>query len=512
MKTKKLINLMHGAAHRAKDRILSLENELAKRDIADRRGLTDSFLTKSIVEQQRAGLVDIYSEQQVTKELRNRLTNVHYGAASAAGQHKPKRVRVPPTRSKESPKVKTGAVEMRRSYSPVSNVSSEAIVDPDELSRLIDGKDSMPRNSRVRSAVIPSDHSDDESQHSLMLYDEDETRFNGKNEPLTRGNGAETLQFPSRSPDSRWSADGGDPSRQMGMLLAQLDLARSENRELLKRFDDSERLLERMRLDAESRDAEMEALVAGKAADMVDSISSSQRERDLAMMSRVRLANKERDDAISRASRLQAGGDDYTRQSSSPAAAAVPPYNSLPAEQSMEQMLRRLESADNQADMPRSPAVSDDAYTALVFERDAALLRSKRLQRELEALHEEPSSALRDRLAASDQERDEALARVRRLEDEMQTLRVYYSLHKSLAAASADESNEDDPSASLTKEQLQAQLKEALADRFQLTNELHTAHQLCVEADAKAAKFERLAKVLRKKLATGAVAKPTGPP
>lgn len=119
------------------------------------------------------------------------------------------------------------------------------------------------------------------------------------------------------------------------------------------------------------------------------------------------------------------------------------------------------------------------------------------------------------------QARETAVEQYKRLEEEIQTLRVYYSLHKSL---SQEETLKDQFNHALStyeealknrehvvsitqqqNEELAAQLEQALTQQANMELQLQCAVEVSQAANEKVQKLERLVDVLRKKVGTGAV-------
>ncbi|MGH0187770.1 UNVERIFIED_CONTAM: hypothetical protein FKN15_026750 [Acipenser sinensis] len=220
---------------------------------------------------------------------------------------------------------------------------------------------------------------------------------------------------------------------------------RDINKKLQDRLSGKERELETRKLDVELQDKVMEAHAAEQAAALVEEIYHAQRERDQAVMARLRLANEERDEALLRAKRLEQ--------------AIVELENINPEENdmSLQELLNRVNNADSGLLIEKSGAVIVDRIhktrerrkkitaeemNAVIEERDAAISKCKRLEQELHHLKEQSQTsannmrhltaennqerALKAQLLSTQQERDSALQQSKKFEDEIQTLRVYY--------------------------------------------------------------------------------------
>ncbi|XP_066550077.1 mirror-image polydactyly gene 1 protein isoform X2 [Amia ocellicauda] len=331
-----------------------------------------------------------------------------------------------------------------------------------------------------------------------------------------------------------------DQNKNIAFLLKELDSMRDLNKMLQDKLATKEKELEMLRIDAELRESVMEARVAEKAGALVEEIYRAQRERDQAVMARLRLANEERDEALLRAKQLQQ------------ATAGLENINPEDNDMDWQELLNRVNSADSALAIERSGAVLADRLlktrerrkkitaeemNAVIEERDTALAKCKRLEKDLHHLKEQSQTsanntrhltaennqerAQKAELQAAQAERDLALKNAKKLEEEIQTLRVYYSLHQSLSQeASLKEQFDSTLSsyeealrskegvaslASLHKDQLLAQLQTSLAQHSQSQAQLQQAQEAHREANEKVQKLERLVDVLRKKVGAGTV-------
>lgn len=331
-----------------------------------------------------------------------------------------------------------------------------------------------------------------------------------------------------------------DKDKNIAFLLKELDSMRDINKKLQDRLSGKERELETRKLDVELQDKVMEAHAAEQAAALVEEIYHAQRERDQAVMARLRLANEERDEALLRAKQLEQ--------------AIVELENINPEENdmSLQELLNRVNNADSGLLIEKSGAVIVDRIhktrerrkkitaeemNAVIEERDAAISKCKRLEQELHHLKEQSQTsannmrhltaennqerALKAQLLSTQQERDSALQQSKKFEDEIQTLRVYYSLHKSLSQeASLKEQFQSTLStyedalhskegivslANLHNDQLITQLQLALSERANMEAQLQQSFEAQKEANEKVQKLERLVDVLRKKVGAGTV-------
>ncbi|XP_019407264.1 PREDICTED: mirror-image polydactyly gene 1 protein isoform X2 [Crocodylus porosus] len=274
-----------------------------------------------------------------------------------------------------------------------------------------------------------------------------------------------------------------DKEMNISFLLKELDFERTNNRKLQDKLAEKDKQLKTIKLDLELQERATEAKIAEKTAALVEEVYSAQRERDEAVMARLRLANEERDEALLRA-------------------------------QHLEQYLKELENIN--------PEEND---------------MCKRLEQELHHLKEQNQTsanntrhltaennqerALKVKMATLQQEREAAVHQCQKLEEEIQTLRVYYSLHKSLSQEvslkdqfnctlstyeEALKSKEDIVSTTYRQNQeLATKLQKALTDRKDMELKLQGALEASEEANKKIQKLERLVDVLRKKVGAGTI-------
>ncbi|XP_052009896.1 mirror-image polydactyly gene 1 protein-like isoform X2 [Xyrauchen texanus] len=316
-----------------------------------------------------------------------------------------------------------------------------------------------------------------------------------------------------------------DKEKNIAFLLKELDSLRALYKKLQDKLALKEKEVETKLLDSQLQEAELEARASERAAALVEEIYKAQRDRDQAVMARLRLANEERDEALLRAKKIQE--------------ATLELDNIKPEESDvdLEELLNRVNSADSALAIEQSGAaiveqiqrarerrsqITSEEMKAVIEERDTALTRCKRLEQEL--LHaKEPShnsanntrhlaaqnnrdraSKLEEELQETQRERDRALELSRKLEEELQTLR-------SVMHIQADETSQDSPDSS---NQNRTQIQPLLFRLQQLTSEHQSAQtQLCQaqererEANEKVQRLERLVEVLRKKVGTGGVRK-----
>ncbi|KAF7251975.1 Mirror-image polydactyly gene 1 protein [Varanus komodoensis] len=255
-------------------------------------------------------------------------------------------------------------------------------------------------------------------------------------------------------------------------------------------------------------------------------------------MTRLKLANEERDDACKQIQLLE--------QSFETLENINPEENDM----TLQELLNRINNADTGSAIWRSGAVIVDRIyrtqerrkkitaeemSAVIEERDAALAQCKRLEQELHHMKEQNQTsanntrhltaennqerALKEKLLAMQQERETVIQQYATLEEELQTLRIYYSLHQSLS----QEVNLKDQFNStlatyekalknrgdvvsmllLQNEELATQLQQMADEKANTESKLQQALEASQETNEKLQKLQRLVDVLRKKIGAG---------
>ncbi|XP_015994085.2 mirror-image polydactyly gene 1 protein isoform X2 [Rousettus aegyptiacus] len=328
--------------------------------------------------------------------------------------------------------------------------------------------------------------------------------------------------------------------KMIAFLLTELDNLRASNKKLQEKLTKEDREQRKLRLKLELQEKATEAQIAEKTAALVEEVYSAQRERDEAVMSRLQLANEERDEAIAQLKHMEMS------------LKVLENINPEENDMTLQDLLNRINNADTGIAIQKNGAIIVDRIyktkackkritaeemNAVIEERDAALSQCKRLEQELHHLKEQNQTsannmrhltaennqerALKAKLLAMQQARETAVQQYKKLEEEIQTLRVYYSLHKSL---SQEENLKDQFNHTLStyeealksrenivfitqqqNEELATQLQQALTDRANMELELQHAVEASQAASDKVQKLERLVDVLRKKVGTGTI-------
>nr|XP_012622503.1 mirror-image polydactyly gene 1 protein isoform X2 [Microcebus murinus] len=288
----------------------------------------------------------------------------------------------------------------------------------------------------------------------------------------------------------------------IAFLLKELDILRTSNKKLQEKLTEEDKEQKKLMFKLDLQEKTTEAKIAEKTAALVEEVYFAQRERDEAIMSRLQLAIEERDEAIARARHMEMS------------LKVLENINPEENDMTLQELLNRINNADTGIAIQKNGAIIVDRIyktkeckkritaeemSAVIEERDAALSQAK--------------------LLSMQQARETAVQQYKKLEEEIQTLRVYYSLHKSL---SQEENLKDQFNHTLStyeealknresivsitqqqNEELATQLQQALTERANMELQLQHAVEASQVASEKVQKLERLVDVLRKKVGTG---------
>ncbi|XP_053236058.1 mirror-image polydactyly gene 1 protein isoform X2 [Podarcis raffonei] len=295
-----------------------------------------------------------------------------------------------------------------------------------------------------------------------------------------------------------------DKEKDITFLLRELDVLRTNNKKLQDRLSEKDKELKTIKLDLELQERVAEAKIAEKAAALVEEIHCAQRERDEAVMTRLKLPNEEREDACKRMKLLERSFETLEN------------INPEENDMTLQELLNRINNADTGMAIWRSGAeIVDRIYRTQ--ER-----KKKIIAEEMNAVIEERDAALaQEKLMAMQQEREAAVQQYKELEEELQTLRIYYSLHQSLSQEvnlkdqfnatlityeKALKNREDVVSMLLLQnEELTTHLQQAAEERANAELKFQQALEASQEASEKLQKLQRLVDVLRKKIGAGTI-------
>ncbi|XP_040530015.1 mirror-image polydactyly gene 1 protein isoform X5 [Gallus gallus] len=251
---------------------------------------------------------------------------------------------------------------------------------------------------------------------------------------------------------SSWEdATGFGGKTETSFLLKELDTLRAKNKKLQDELLEKDKELKTIKLDLELQERATEAKIAEKIAALVEEVYSAQRERDKAVMARLRLANEERDEAFLRVRRLEESLKELEN------------INPEENDMTLQELLNRINNADTGIDILKNGAIIlnrihrtkerkkkiiAEEMNAVIEERDAALSQCKRLEQELHHLKEQNQTsanntrhltaennqerALKTELIALQQEKEATLQQCRKLEEEIQRLHIHYRSQVSL--------------------------------------------------------------------------------
>ena len=235
------------------------------------------------------------------------------------------------------------------------------------------------------------------------------------------------------------TTSGGEP------LVGLLRETEERNEELSTRLHESEVEVQRLRLAQLRLETTNSARVAAQSAELMKRLSSMQREREKVLTTQLRVALKERQEALERAGELVHGKD----------------VTKLAENTELREIFQGMRATQDPHELKHHGAILVAKVKALKEERDGKIrekLRSlqsekaavekrarelvfdvARLQRRLEMMETEYKlvdktriKALQAQLEATLQERDQWQERSSKLEDMIETLKIVNSLQKSL--------------------------------------------------------------------------------
>nr|XP_054759073.1 uncharacterized protein LOC129265106 isoform X2 [Lytechinus pictus] len=353
-----------------------------------------------------------------------------------------------------------------------------------------------------------------------------------RSDTVTTGVGTSPLQMPIMNAHF--------DERGLPMLLEELGTTKDKNKVLSEKCSEAKLEIESLKMQLGVKDAMSEAEIAAKGAALIEEIYTAQREHDEAIMSRLTLANDERDDAFARLQRYHSkdGFDSGTDVNSNE-------EDNIPTDGSLNNLLTRLTVADNRSSINkygsaivgrisktkgRREEITSEEMRAILKEKDIAVAKCKKLEREVIELKRNKESSksrnnneksLKAQLDITRDERDKALVAAKKLKDEIESLKVYYSLHKSLSqeANLRDQFNNTlgsieeqvktrDEVLARTQQnnsQLAQQVRAANDERNKMVVQLQRYEQENQHLKSKTQQLERLVAVLRKKVAEGTV-------
>lgn len=260
----------------------------------------------------------------------------------------------------------------------------------------------------------------------------------------------------SRLPSTPYRGQQQSPDKSSEDLLQEeVTVLDGLNDRLMEKLACTESRLESFRLHKDEMHLETKAKIAARGAALVDKIYKAQKERDAAVLSRLRLANGERDEVLARMKRLE-----QEQQGFDSGVDSV--YDDEEQELSMKKLFHGIVNAETGASIDKQGdamvtrlrkqgksknIMAAEQIQALIDERDEALQKVKALEKEVDSLQREKElmrnhykftektriKSGQAQLMAAQKDRNESFQQIKELEEELQNVRVYYSLHRSLS-------------------------------------------------------------------------------
>lgn len=319
----------------------------------------------------------------------------------------------------------------------------------------------------------------------------------------------------------------------------ELSVAQRLNFQLTDKLTRAEAEVQASRMSRDELVAQAESKIAAKGAAIVEKIYQAQKERDAAVSARLQLACSEREELLDKLRRTE-------REHTGFDSGVDSVYDEEESEQqTMKSLLGRLTTSESPDSIDkhgqlmaerirtvqrnRKKMVTEE-LKAVIAERDAAVEKAKSLEtevinlrKEIELMKNQHKSLDRQRLKAiqaqstqAQQEKDLALKKCKRLEEEMETIRVYYSLHRSLSQEESlrDQFNQtmnnfesrlrardvDIQQAQRSYDEVVEKLKAVSQERNNLAKQLEESSKNRRKEKERADKLERLVGVLRKRI------------
>ncbi|XP_067019834.1 mirror-image polydactyly gene 1 protein-like isoform X2 [Acropora muricata] len=319
----------------------------------------------------------------------------------------------------------------------------------------------------------------------------------------------------------------------------ELSVAQRLNLQLTDKLQRAEVEIQASKLSRDDLLAQAESKIAETGAALVEKIYQAQKERDAAVNARLQLAHNEREELLDKLRRTE-------REHTGFDSGVDSVYDEEESEQqTMKSLLGRLTNSETpdlidkhgqlMADRIRTvqrnrKRMVTEELKAVIAERDAAVEKAKSLEaevinlrKEMEIMKNQQKSVDKQRLKAIQtqstqalQEKDLALKKCKRLEEEMETIRVYYSLHRSLSQEESlrDQFNQtmnnfesrlrardvDIQQAQRSYDDVVEKLKAVSQERNKLAKQLEESSKNRRKEKERADKLERLVGVLRKRI------------
>ncbi|XP_028725586.1 mirror-image polydactyly gene 1 protein isoform X3 [Peromyscus leucopus] len=199
-------------------------------------------------------------------------------------------------------------------------------------------------------------------------------------------------------------------------LQRELEILRTSNKKLQEKLTKEDKEKRKLKLKLELHEKAAAAEIAERTAALVEEVYFAQRERDEAIMCRLQSALEERDEAVARVKHMEMS------------LKLLENINPEENDMTLQELLSRINNADTGIAIQKNGAIIVDR----IYKTKEC--KKRITAEEMNAVIEERDAALSQaKLLSMQQARETAVEQYKRLEEEIQTLRVYYSLHKSLS-------------------------------------------------------------------------------
>ena len=235
------------------------------------------------------------------------------------------------------------------------------------------------------------------------------------------------------------SGGGGEP------LLGLLRETEERNEELTTKLYESETEVQRLSLAQLRLETTNSARVAAQSAELMKRLSSMQREREKVLTTQLRVALKERQEALERAGEL-VNGKDVTKLAENTELREI--FQGMRAAEDAHELkhhgailVAKMKTLKEERDgkirerlrsLQSEKAVAEERVMELVLDVGWLQRRLEMMETEYKLVDKTRIKALQAQLEAALQERDQAMERSSKLEDMIETLRIVNSLQKSL--------------------------------------------------------------------------------
>ncbi|KAM4541860.1 mirror-image polydactyly gene 1 protein isoform 2-T2 [Odontesthes bonariensis] len=301
-----------------------------------------------------------------------------------------------------------------------------------------------------------------------------------------------------------------DQDKNISFLLKELDTLREINNK--EQLVQKEKELQRREVDEELKEEQRDAQRWERPTSVLEEVLASQRDRDQALMSRLLLANEERDAALLRARRLQQASELENISLQDP-------------HMDVDDLLQSVCEADSVQDIQkfgsiliqhlrltrqRQHEITAQEMKSVMDERDRSSHKCKSLEEDL--LQQRELWASQEELLRLQRERDAALEDRCQLEAEIQALRANHSSQDLalpslpcdiISSAECEEAGEEAPPSQPPP--LLLQLQQLTREKQSVEAELQRCQEAEREAGERVRRLERLVEVLRKKVGTGSL-------